>query len=623
MNAKPTFRPFPRFFLFLFLLFALASPLFPFGFGQNKLRYHTDHQWKVLETPHFLIHYYEHCEDLGKAAARYAEKSFQGTCQAFDFVPRNKIPLYVYGTPLEFEETNITPELLGEGVGGFTEVFKNRIAVPMDGSYYEFEKVLHHEITHAFQYDLIYGEGWRSVNLFKAVFVPNWMMEGMAEWNAQHLDAQGEMVLRDAVLNDKIIPLNLMDSFGHFPQVYTAYKESQSILDYITQVYGHEKIGQLFKKMSGNQPPDAAAKAVLGISLDELYDHWRFYLRSKIWSRIEGMAAPDRYGEKWEEGVSRAAISPDGKTLAFFRQEDLVLSTLPDKKEETVAHRHFASQGSGLAWSPDGKKLAFCVSESGEYSLETLEIATRQSTLCKIEGFPLIFSPVWAPDGNSIFLAGFDYRTVDLLNYDLSTKKVERLTNDRASENWPCVSQDGKTLYYVQEDEGNYRILARQLGPQGDQIPSRIIAQDIGHIASLHLVKGFLYLTTNLQKAIFNIYQLDPGTGTLTQLTNGFADILNAVPDPGTGSFYSILYQKGMVDLYAYSSKSFENTPTPPGSSQYLCNAFQDSLKIFPKPTFTNETDPESQNSDKDQPEVETVRTMAPPPCSAERDRGD
>ena len=54
-------------------------------------------------------------------------------------------------------------------------------------------------------------------------------MEGMAEWTAQHWESQGEMVLRDAVLNDQVIPLNMLESFDHFEQVYMAYKESQSI----------------------------------------------------------------------------------------------------------------------------------------------------------------------------------------------------------------------------------------------------------------------------------------------------------------------------------------------------------------------------------------------------------
>src|SRR5579863_6072958 len=84
-------------------LFAVASQAQDLGFGSNKVRYHTDHHWKILETAHFQIYYYQKCEPLAQTAADDAEKAFIKTSQAFDFVPRNKIPLFVYATPLEFE----------------------------------------------------------------------------------------------------------------------------------------------------------------------------------------------------------------------------------------------------------------------------------------------------------------------------------------------------------------------------------------------------------------------------------------------------------------------------------------------------------------------------------------
>src|ERR1035438_2296504 len=130
-------RPAPFLFFIVFSLFAVQTRAQDLGFGSNKVRYHTDHHWKIIETEHFQVYYYEKCGALAQTAADDAETAFVGTCRAFDFVPKTKIPLFLYATPLEFEETNITPELLGEGVGGFTEVFTNRIAVAMDGSYHE------------------------------------------------------------------------------------------------------------------------------------------------------------------------------------------------------------------------------------------------------------------------------------------------------------------------------------------------------------------------------------------------------------------------------------------------------------------------------------------------------
>src|SRR5258708_1053858 len=114
------------FFLFLFsFLFPTSRPAWSLPFGMNKVRYHTDHHWKILETEHFEIYYYQECESLAQKATQYVEQAFIKTSKKFDFIPKNKIPLFIYGTGPEFQETNITSEVLPEGVGGFTEAFKN------------------------------------------------------------------------------------------------------------------------------------------------------------------------------------------------------------------------------------------------------------------------------------------------------------------------------------------------------------------------------------------------------------------------------------------------------------------------------------------------------------------
>ena len=570
-------------------------------FGTNKVRYHTDHHWKILETEHFQIYYYQECEAIARSATQTAEKAFIHISQMYDFVPKTKIPLFIYGTPAEFQETNISPQVLPEGVGGFTEVFKNRIVVPMDGSYHEFEKVITHELTHAFQYDMIYGEGWRSVNLFKAVFVPNWMMEGMAEWTAQHWEAQGEMVLRDAVLNDQVIPLNLLESFDHFEQVYMAYKESQSILEYASQVYGSDKVYQMMKKMTANQQADSVIKNSLGVSMDELYEHWHFYVKSNAWSRINGMPAPDKYGEVVERGVSKSAVSPDGNTVAYLRGRDLVLWDVASKKKNTILTQTIQGQGSGIAWSPDGKNLAYASNRDGEYVLNTMDVKTRKIQDLKIPKMPLIFSPAWSPDQRFIVFSGFDYTTVDLYRFELATGKIDRLTHNEESESWACYSPDGTGLFYLGEEGGETRIKRLDLDAQGlPASPPAVVGGEMGTISSFRMAKNDIYLTSNLNKKIFNLYRMEATGKGLTQLTNTFVDILNAAPSPNAGYFYGCLYQKAEESLYQFRAEKIEQQPPPPSDLPYLSNAFANAQNLIPAPSSGDVKEAENQdNADK------------------------
>jgi len=601
------------FFFCLALLIAAQTWALPLG--MNKVRYHTDHHWQMFETEHFEIYYYQGCETLAKKAVEYAEDAFLDTSRKLGFVPKSKIPMFLYGTGLEFQETNITPELLGEGVGGFTEVFKNRISLPMSGSYHEFEKVLHHELTHAFQYDMIYGEGWRSVNLFKAVFVPNWMMEGMAEWNAQHLDAQGEMVLRDAVLNDQTIPLSFLESFEHFEQVYMAYKESQSILDYISQVYGADKVPQIFKKMTSNQQPDTAVKTVLGVSLDQLYEDWHLYMKTQAWSRINGMPAPERYGAKLEPGVSKSALSPDGAQLAYFKGEDLVLLDPLTKKKKTLLNGSFQSQGSGLAWSPDGKKLAFMTVRDGEYVLDILQISDNQLKEKKFKGLPVLYSPTWSPDGKFLVFSAFDYTTVDLYRYEPAGDHLDRMTNNPTTKSWAAYAPDGSSLFYIQEEGGETRVQKLDLGgnglPQGEAMT---VGSDLGTLSSLRIANGSFYFTSNRDKRIFNLYRMDLQGDHLTRLTNCFTDLLSVAPSPDGSTFYPTLYQKGETTLFSFSASKMDPLASPPAEGAYLSNSFDGASKVIPAPSKDMPVEAEmGTNFDKEKSDGEQAKDKKTP----------
>jgi hypothetical protein len=607
----------------LFLLFTLLSVSIAqaMPFGINKVRYHTNQHWKIYQTEHFEIYYYLECESIAKAATRYAEDAFLKTSKLFDYVPHTKIPLFIYGTPAEFQETNVTPQFLPEGVGGFTEVFKNRIAVPMNGSYHEFEKVIIHELTHAFQYDLIYGEGWRSMNLFKAVFAPNWMMEGLAEWNAQHWENQGEMVLRDAILNDQLVPLEWLESFGHFEQVYTAYKESQSILEYVSQVYGPDKVVQMMKRMTTNQQPDSVVRSVLGISLNELYANWHFYVKSKAWSRINGLPAPERYGALLAPDVAKAAVSPDGSRVACLNGGELRIMDTITKESKTILNRQFQIQGSGVAWSPDGKLLAFAANRNGEYGLYTIDVKTRETKECKVPKMPLVYSPAWSSDQKYLLFSGFDYSTVDLYRYEMATQKVDRLTNNSETESWASYTTDGKSVYFLREMSGETSIMRMDLDAQGLSTGAAVpVGRDLGGISSFRIVKDSLYLTSNRNLRIFNLYRMGLDGGHLTQLTNTFTDLLNAAPSPDASTFYASIYQRSRQSLYALEGDKLEKTENPPLRLGFLSNSFEDAEKLIAAATVKGpkEADPpirpeggEPENTKDKKPPTKAPRAVA------------
>src|SRR3954462_1881769 len=101
----------------ILVMTALATPAFgQFGyFGQNKIQYrHFD--WRVLRGEHVDLYYYPEEEELGGVALAYAEESYDSLERRFNHSVIRRIPLIVYASHTDFEQTNILPFIPPEGL---------------------------------------------------------------------------------------------------------------------------------------------------------------------------------------------------------------------------------------------------------------------------------------------------------------------------------------------------------------------------------------------------------------------------------------------------------------------------------------------------------------------------
>ena len=153
-------------------------------FGKNKVRY-KNFDWDYIQTRHFDVYFYEDAYPTAKFSATVLESAYVEITDELDYVIQKRIPVFVYNSHYDFQQTNIIPNLISEGIGGFTEAFKNRIVIPFSGSYEELRHVLHHELTHAVIYDLLYGNMFSSLLSRQRLFaLPDWFAEGYAEYSS-------------------------------------------------------------------------------------------------------------------------------------------------------------------------------------------------------------------------------------------------------------------------------------------------------------------------------------------------------------------------------------------------------------------------------------------------------
>src|SRR5437773_2550349 len=355
----------------LLVLLFLSTTAHAQYFGRNKVQWeHFD--FKIMKTEHFDIYYYDREADVVNDIGRMAERWYARYSRLFNHTFTRK-PIVLYANAADFQQTTTTPELIGQGTGGFTDPFMNRVVMPLTGDYAENDHVLGHELVHVFQFDIA-NKLANNRRRFNLEALPLWLVEGMAEYFSKgRIDPLTAMWIRDATIHNRMPDLRKLTRDPY----YFPYRYGQALLAYIGGRFGDDAVVRLFLA-AGLSGAEAAFERAVGIP----------------------------------------------------------------------AKQFIVSAG---AWSPDSKRLAFVVFERGDNYLGIVDVETRKVESIKVPGIDAINNIAWSPDGHTIALSGQKTGVSDLFTYDLDSKEVPRLTNDKYADLQPTFSPDGRTIAFVSD----------------------------------------------------------------------------------------------------------------------------------------------------------------------------
>ena len=459
---KPAFG-----YTILFILIVTASlSAQGYYFGRNKVQY-TDFDWHILKTKHFDIYYYPEMKDVAEKGAKFAEDSYVVLESKFNHSVNRRIPLIFYSSHLHFQQTNITPGFIPEGVGGFFEFLKGRVVIPSNGSLNQFRKVIRHELVHVFMHSKILTIMRDRGRLNSAVYPPLWFTEGLAEHWSSTWDSQAEMVVKDAVLHNYMVSLqNIWSIQG----TYMMYKIGQNILDFIEKNYGDDKVLLLMENLWKHSTFEESFIETLGMSYAEFDEIWLYHLQKTYYPQL----ATDDFSRKISQTIVQEGYNfkpayhhENGRDYVVFmgnrtgyssifmrpllplrigQDEDREILIKGEKSSDFEAFHLFSSQidvnSSGI--------LAFG-SKSGEndalyfYDIREREILTK----FYFESLVAILSPTWSPDGKKVAFSGLSFHGYnDIYVFDTETEDLIQLTNDFYDDIEPSWSPDGNFIVF-------------------------------------------------------------------------------------------------------------------------------------------------------------------------------
>jgi Tol biopolymer transport system component len=441
-------------------------------FGKNKKQY-KEFQWKFIESPHFNIYYDDGSKPLADFAAVALENALISIQNTLNYRITARITVVVYDSHNDFEQTNVLSGYLSTGIGGVTELYKNRVVVPFQGSYELFRHVLHHELTHAVINDMFYGGTLQTALTTNGIAeVPLWINEGLAEWESLGgMDPNTDMFMRDLTMNDELPKLKNISG-------YLAYRAGQTFFYIIEQKYGRGKVTEFMNKLKVLKSIQLTFINTFGMDIDEFSELWQTEVKKIYWPDITIYNQPKEFATQLTNHekdncfyYSSPAISPDGERMAFMSDRDggifaiYVADTKPtkDKKDKIKKLVSSARQQDfeqlniltpAISWSPDGKSIAISAKSGGEDAIFILNPING-----KYDKIPLHFASItsvsWSPDGNKIAFIGVKRFQSDIYYYDITSKEVVSITNDAFSDANPIWSANSKSIYFISDRGDN------------------------------------------------------------------------------------------------------------------------------------------------------------------------
>lgn len=522
-----------RHFILLFCIILFVQPLSAQRameeFGKNRVQY-KKFDWRYYSSENFDVYYYDGGQDLARISAEYLEEEFDRMTDLLGYAPYYKTKIFLYNSEIDLQQSNVGVNEEKYTIGGQTDFVKSHVEIAYPGTMIEFKDQLVLNISKMLINEMMFGGSL--ADMFQNAYLlnlPDWFMDGAAEYIANGWDIELDDFVRDFFSDQKIRKLSK----------YTGDEATEighSIWNFIAENYGKSNISNILNLTRIIRNEEKSIANTLGMPFRQFLVEWQTYYSSMIPNIKENYIYPSeelRLSKKNRKDIiiNKTALSPDGRFVAYTKNNrgrfKVVVVDLENEKKKNaltggykVINQKINRDLPILSWA-DENNLGIIASHQGRNHLYIYNVNSNNSIKKDLGRLNVIRSFNIAYGGNlAVLSADIDGKN-DIFLISLRRNSIKRITND---------------IY--------------------DDIHPKFVPNTNAIVFSSNRINDTLNVDSQPLKDIpdnYNlfVYSIDTTNKVLTRITNTLSKDINPTPINDNEILY-LSDQKGIFNLYKY-----------------------------------------------------------------------
>ncbi len=559
-------------------------------------------EFSTIETEHFLIHYHQGLEEIGKKTAVTAEEIHNALIKDFKWSPGEKTQLVL------IDDTDFANAFAS--VLPYNTIYIQVVPPMPDSTIGEYDDWLKLAITHEYAHILsmdssrgyseisrkIFGKplpgyDFLSLLVFIAavppnVLLPDWSLEGMSTWaETEHTNsgrgrsAFYEMIFRMAVEENNIPTVDKINGDvpdwpdGHMPYIY-----GLRLHMHIVKKYGKNSIGNLSLSHAGRFPYfiNGAPTKLFFKNYAMLYAEMVNDLKEEQSKKIEllkqspltNLIILNTGGEK----LGNPRFSPDNNFIALNKRdphehESIIIVDKTGRQSGEVIRR--LPSDHNITWSKDGGQICFTQAEiQGGFNLyqDIYCYIIKDNDLKRITKGLRAKDADLSPDNKTFAFIKVERGVQNLAFIQVdegedSLKVVTNYKDNRLSN--PRWSSDGNFIVFSAKDnKGNSSLQTYDIK---NKIVAVILEDKFNNLYPVWSPDGRSILFTSDRTGVFNLFAYSVSDKKIFQATHVLGGAFQPdISNDGKTIIFSSYHSKGFkIATIDYKPEAFSETIGP------------------------------------------------------------